>query len=116
MMDSDNNNSSSSEHSPAPNLHNNDRGSGKDTDTVDPIQDTLVSEKSLDNWFNDAQLWVLVSKKDEYRGAGAKQHKELALKMGEMFATDMISSGVRMSESDCAALLDVCTSSRNPRN
>lgn len=78
-----------------------------DSDSLDAEQDALVGEKSLDDRFNRAQLELLVSRKDEYRHAGAKQRKELALRTGETMALEMITSGVNMSETDRAALYDV---------
>lgn len=78
------------------------------TDSLDPEQDELVGETPLDNRFNQEQLELLVSRKDEYRHAGMKQRKELAFKTGQMIASRMIASGVDMSERHRAALFEVC--------
>lgn len=97
--------SSSSEKSPT--LSTKALDQEREEDSVDPAQDALVGEKSLDDRFNESQLRVLVSKKDEYRAATGKQRKELALKTGEAFAKEMSNAGIRMSESDRAGLYDV---------
>ncbi|KAJ3536050.1 hypothetical protein NMY22_g6211 [Coprinellus aureogranulatus] len=78
----------------------------KDLDSLDPEQDDLVGEKSLDDRFTDDQLERLVAMKDEYRLAGKKQRKELAHKMGEAFAAEIIGSGKDLSKSERGALME----------
>ncbi|KAJ3533261.1 hypothetical protein NMY22_g7407 [Coprinellus aureogranulatus] len=74
--------------------------------SLDPEQDDLVGEKSLDDRFTDKQLERLVGMKDEYRLAGKKQRKELAHKIGEEFASEIIASGKDLSQSERGALME----------
>lgn len=108
-VDRDSDSSSSSEHSPRGETPTKQFApTPTDLDSVDPDQDALVGVRSLDDRFNEAQLVVLVSKKDEYRCAGKKQRKEIAQRTGEIFASEILSAGVKMSEAGRAALFEVC--------
>lgn len=107
-QDTSNSEASSSEHSPSPTPTSSSKPPrSQQADLVDPEQDALVGKTSLDDRFNEEQLRRLVLKKDEYRCAGKKARKELALRMGETFVTEMLKSGVKISESERAALLEV---------
>ncbi|KAJ3533225.1 hypothetical protein NMY22_g7427 [Coprinellus aureogranulatus] len=95
--------SSPSEHSPPPEQEEHQAQQRDDigeSDSVDPAQDALVGNKSLDDRFNDDQLRELILRKDEYRCASAKQRKELAFKTGETLVKDMLRNGVKMSEDE----------------